>query len=145
MAAAVAAAGSRTAARASAIAIGALLAVPLLIGTRYDSYPLSTYPMFAGDRDRVASVSTVVAEGERLSSQVIGGTDEPMLAAESVVDAIRADATAALCAEVAARAASDHPGATLEVVTERYDTLAWFDDQRTPIERTVWATCEVPA
>ena len=77
---------------------------------RYDSFPLSTYPMFAGDRDRVAPVAAVVAvEGDevsRLSSELIGGTDEPMLAAETVVHTIRDGHASALCAEVADRAAT---------------------------------------
>lgn len=131
------------------LALVAVLALPLLLGTRYDSFPLSTYPMFAGERDRVTSIATVVAvDGDttaRLSSRLIGGTDEPMLAAETVVHAIRDGAADRLCREVAARAGADHTGRILEVVTERYDTVAWFDGVRKPVARTVHARCEVPA
>lgn len=121
---------------------------PALVGRGYDSFPLSTYPMFAGDRDVVAPVSTVVAiDGDRsirLSPQLIGGTDEPMLAAETVVQAIRDGEAHALCAEVAHRLEHTAVRGRLEVVTEHYDTLQWFEDDRTPTARTVYAECEVP-
>jgi hypothetical protein len=138
----------RRATVAAAVLAGVLLA-PALVATRYDSFPLSTYPMFAGDRDRVAPVSTVVAvsgEGtERLSSHLIGGSDEPMLAAETVVHAIRDGTTDELCREVAQRAVgSELSGRTLEVVTELYDSRAWFDGEREPVDRTVFAECTVP-
>jgi len=131
-----------------AAALAGIVLAPALLSTRYDSYPLSTYPMFAGDREQVAPVSTVIAvdghRTERLSSQLIGASDEPMLAAETVVHAIRDGESDALCREVAARAAGgDLNGWTLEVVTERYDTSAWFDGRRDPIDRTVYAHCEV--
>jgi hypothetical protein len=130
-------------------AVLALVVLPLAIGARYDSFPLSTFPMFASSRPDVATVSTVVAVDEdgthTLSSHVIGGTDEPMLAAETVVRAVRRGAADALCAEVAARAGRVASGATLEVVTEEYDTIAWFDGRRAPLSRAVHARCEVPA
>jgi hypothetical protein len=132
--------------RRRAIALVALVAAPLAVGTAYDSFPLSTYPMFAGDRARVASVATVVGVGpdgvERLSSQEIGGTDEPMLAAETVARAVARGQADALCAEVARRVRAGHGADRLEVVTERYDTLAWFDGGHEPLERTVHASCE---
>jgi hypothetical protein len=138
----------RSAAVVVSAAVLALVMVPLFIGTRYDSFPLSTFPMFAGSKPDVAPVSTVVATSDegtsRLSSELIGGTDEPMLAAETVVRAIRRGDAEALCAEVARRAAGgEHRESTLEVVTESYDTIAWFDGARAPVARTVHARCEV--
>jgi hypothetical protein len=128
------------------MALVAIVAAPVLVDARYDSFPLSTYPMFARDRGRVVSIPTVVAvDGEhttRLSSELIGGTDEPMLAAESVVHAIRDGDATSLCAEVAVRAAGRARG-VLQVVTETYDTMTWFDGERTPRGRTVHATCPV--
>ena len=35
-------------------------------------------------------------------------------------------------------------GGTLQVVTERYDTLRWFEGYHVPVNRTVHAQCEVP-
>ena len=52
--------------------------------------------------------------------------------------AIRADETDELCAEIAGRVDA---GRTLEVVTETYDTIAWFDGDETPTDRVVHATC----
>ena len=132
------------------VVIVAVVLLPVAISSRYDSFPLSTFPMFAGPRSEVAPVSTVVAvdgdRSERLSSHLIGGTDEPMLAAETVVHAIRDGTVDELCREVAARAAgSALQGWTLEVVTEQYDTTRWFEGDRDPVERTVYTTCGVPA
>jgi hypothetical protein len=132
----------------AAALFAALLAVPLAMGTRYDSLPLSTYPMFAGDRGRVVAVPTIVAVGrdgaiERLSSQLIGGTDEPMLAFETVAAALRAGDAPALCREVAARLGTTKAASRIAVVTERYDTLAWFDGAREPRARVVHASCAI--
>jgi len=107
-----------------------------------DSFPLSNYPMFTFDRSTEASFSTVVvmSDGEprTLSPRVIGGTDQVVQAAASVRQAINGDTTDALCREVAARL--DQRG-TVEVVTETFDTRAWFDGDETPIEREVHARC----
>ena len=131
----------------SLVLVAAVVA-PMLVSEGYDSFPLSTYPMFAGHRDRVAPIATVVAvkgdEVARLSSELIGGTEEPMLAAETVVHAIRDGHASVLCAEIADRAAARGVRGTLQVVTERYDTLRWFDGDRAPVDRTVHAQCEVP-
>ena len=139
----------RTRTNTATIAIAAVIALPLLVDAGYDSFPLSTYPMFARDRDRVVAVSTVVArDGDhtvRLTSHIIGGTEEPMLAAETVAIAVRAGEADALCGEVAARAANAGIDGTLEVVTEHYDTRAWFDGEHEPLERAVHASCEAPS
>jgi hypothetical protein len=129
------------------LVVAALLLAPVALSAGYDSFPLSTYPMFAGERDRVAPVATVIAvEGEqvkRLSPELIGGTDEPMLAAQIVARAIHGGSALTLCSEVADRAARQHVRGTLQVVTERYDTRRWFDGVRVPVDRTIHATCEV--
>ena len=49
-----------------------------------------------------------------------------------------------LCTEIAGRVgwrAAD--AAAVEVVTERYDAVRWFDGERTPVERVVHARCPV--
>lgn len=133
----------------------ALLVGPALVDADYDSYPLSAYPMFSHDRQRVTAVHTVVGvTGERrvtLDPDLIAGSREPMLAAEAVGDAILAGRAGALCAEAAARVAARGPAVDhLEVATERYDTIAYLraagdaDGRREPLDRQVWATCRVP-
>lgn len=112
-----------------------------------DSFPLSNYPMFAADRPTEASFATVVAVADdgttdRLTPRTIGGTDQVIQAAATVARAVRDDEADELCREILERV--DDP-ARLEVVTERYDTIGWFDGSETPISRTVHATCEGPS
>ncbi len=109
-----------------------------------DSFPLSNYPMFATDRPTEASFATVVAvapEGttDRLTPRAIGGTDQVIQAAATVAQAVRNGEAEQLCREILDRV--DGP-TQLEVVTETYDTIEWFDGNETPISRTVHATCE---
>lgn len=129
-------------------AIVAVVAVALPGFTDRDSFPLSNYPMFSNDRGRVASFDTAVGvrpDGAtvRLSPRLIGGGYEVIHAAQTVSKAIRAGDAAGLCAEIAVRATGDGY-ATIEVVTERYDTVAWFEGNETPTDRRVHAACEVP-
>lgn len=111
-----------------------------------DGFPLSTYPMFTRDRGRVVELATVVAmsprgEVERLSPQVIAGTDQVVQAGVTVRRAVDAGPVAArrLCADVAGRVAAP---ATVAVVVERYDVVAWSSGDREPLERRTHAECE---
>jgi hypothetical protein len=111
-----------------------------------DGFPLSTYPMFTSDRGRVVELPTVVAVGpdgttERLSPATIAGTDQVVQAGVTVRQAVAAGtgATARLCAEVADRV--DGP-ATVAVVVERHDVVAWSAGDHDPVERRVLAECE---
>jgi hypothetical protein len=134
----------------SIAAVGAVLS-PLVWDEDRDSYPISSYPMFARDQGRVRAYATVVGVGvggevERLSPETIAGTREPVQAAETVVREVRRGHAAALCDDVAARIAardSDPEPGRLEVVTETYDVLAYFDGQTEPEQRVVHATCDV--
>jgi hypothetical protein len=100
--------------------------------------------MFTSDRDRVIDLHTVVlVEGDRrdrLSPQVIGGTDEIVLAAVIVGNAINAGGAELerLCREVAARV--DRPG-TVEIVTETHDTIELLQDDAPPLEIDVHHRC----
>ena len=112
-----------------------------------DSFPLSNYPMFASDRPTTARFDTVVVVGadgslQRLSPHTIGGTDQVIQAAATVRQAIRAGEADELCAEVAGRVTAAR---RVEVVTETYDTVAWFDGDEIPIARDVHAACAVPS
>jgi hypothetical protein len=135
------------------VTIAAVVVVlsPLVWDEDRDSYPISTYPMFARDRGRVRSYATVVGvraggEIERLSPEAIAGTREPVQAAETVIREVRRGHAAALCDDVAARVAGrdgDAEPRSLEVVTETYDVLAYFDGRTEPEQRVVHATCDV--
>ncbi len=91
----------------------------------HDSFPLSTYPMYAFVRDRDAELGTARAydrDGDEigLSMEQIAGTDDPLIARDRVEDAIAAGEAGALCAVILRRApAAD----AVVVVTERHDVL----------------------
>lgn len=112
-----------------------------------DSYPLSSYPMFASDRGTVSTfygAAGITADGERvtLSARSVGGTGEIVHAAESVRFAIKRGSVDSLCAEIAKRLEGDEFVA-IEVIGERIDALAWFDGDEVPIESTVYGECNV--
>jgi hypothetical protein len=129
------------------VTLGVALAVaaPAVLPGASDGFPISTYPMFTSDRDRVIDLDTVVlVEGEerdRLSPEVIGGTDEIVLAAVIVGDAVRGGPVELerLCREVAARV--DRPG-TVEIVTETHDTIDLLQDDAPPRAVEVHHRCE---
>jgi hypothetical protein len=111
-----------------------------------DGLPLSTYPMFTRDPGRVLEEPTVVAvspggDVERLSPETIAGTDQVMQAARAVRQAVGAGpaATRALCDEVASRV--DAP-ATVAVVVERHDAIAWSAGDHEPFDRRTVVACE---
>ncbi len=144
--------GVRLRAYGAAVLVLALVLVAPLVLDR-DSFPLSTYPMFSSRRTTTEVVDTAVvvrpgaAEPDRLSPALIGGTDEVILAAATVSDAIRRGpaALAALCTEIAGRVAVRAPADATEVllVTERFDAVAWFGGDRRPLERRIHHRCEV--
>ena len=110
-----------------------------------DSFPLSTYPMYARARSDTASFSTVVGvddRGERrsLSLPVIADTDDPLIGHARVEQAIADAAAPALCADVAARVSSDVD--RVEVVTEQHDLVALISGDDSLLGRNVHATCE---
>lgn len=132
-------------------AVTLAVAAPALRPDPVDGFPFSTYPMFSADRGTTVSVGTAVGvepdgAARRLDPQSVGGGDEVMLAASTVRQAINggAAATARLCTEIAARVAGDASITTVEIRTERHDSLAWFAGDRDPLEVVVHARCPVP-
>jgi len=109
-----------------------------------DGFPISTYPMFTRDRGRLVEVpSVVITEGDevdRLSPSAIADTDQVIEAHEVVARAVREHAADELCREVAGRVDLDG-GEQLEVVLERYDTIAWASGDDEPLQRRVVASC----
>lgn len=134
------------------LVVVAMLGPPLRRPPR-DSFPLSTYPMFAHHRGRISSVATVVgltANGEvvRLSPELIAGTDEVMIAVETAANAVRRgrDASRHLCDQVASRVASaDRPTITsVRVAVETHDAIDYFSGDRPgPEHVAVHAECAV--
>lgn len=144
---------SRLRAYGLSAALLAVIAWPATWDYGEDSFPLSPYPMFAKPRAEVARVYTVLgvdALGTRhpLSPALIGDSTWVNLAAHRVQNAIVAgdDATRALCRDVAERVANEGASEllTLEVVSESFHTVAYFQGQTRPHRRRVHAACEVP-
>jgi hypothetical protein len=115
----------------------------------HDSFPLSTYPMYAGTRPDTVSLATAAgidATGERtrLSLRAIARTDDPLIGQATVERAIDGGSasTLALCREVAGRVPDGV--VRVEVVTERHDVVALAAGRDSLVDRTVHATCEVP-
>ena len=135
------------------IGLGATAVVlsPLLSGAA-DSFPVSTYPMFARPRGQpvlYAMVATardgtarrvpaaLVASGEVLQTKVL-----IQRSVEGGPEAMRAlcEATAA---KLAATGGEDAP-AFVDVVRRRYDPIAYFTSGPTPIEQERLFRCPVP-
>ncbi len=136
------------------IALGVTLALVSPALRHVDSFPLSTYPMFAAPRSSTPSISTVVglrADGERelLTPHLIGGDASVNLSLQTVERAIDRGRKAQrrLCRTVAERVASDPERGErivrLEVVTERFDTRDDFGDLLEPRARKVHVRCRV--
>jgi hypothetical protein len=133
---------------AAAVVVGVAVPGLRMLGSSDapDGLPLSTYPMFTRDPGGVVEQPTVVAVSpggvvERLSPETIAGTDQVMQAAKAVRQAVGAGpaATRALCEEVARRV--DAP-ATVAVVVERYDAIAWSEGDSEPFDRRTVIACE---
>ena len=125
-----------------------VVVAPALRPTPRDGFPLSTYPMFASDRGREATVVTAVGVEDgggvaRLDPETIADTDEVMLAAATVRRAVAGGTADRLCAEIAARLAGTAVQA-VEIRTEAYDSVAYFDGETDPLAVTVHDRCGVP-
>jgi hypothetical protein len=134
----------------AAVVAAVLVVAPTLRQPPRDSFPLSTYPMFAADRGPVAAVNTVLGidaggVARTLSPELIGGSDEVILAAATVTNAVRRGDATALCRAVAERAATGERAGEwrrFEVVTHRYDTVAYLSGDREPVDAVVHAECD---
>jgi len=133
----------------------ATLAWPLIQGPRYDSFPWSSFPMFAhGRADAITRVDQLLAVSADKSRRPVPprlvANDEVLQAASTLHTAIRRGrkASAALCRQVAARVAADPDWADvvrLELVTVKFDALQYFAGDTTPQGKPrVRARCKVP-
>lgn len=119
--------------------------VPLALDR--DSFPLSNYPMFSSRRSSTETVDTAIlvdASGgvTRIAPRDIAGTDEVILAAVTVSEALR-DATAdLLCLDIIGRLGIRVPeGGEVRIVTETFDAIEWYRGDRTPLSTVVHADC----
>jgi hypothetical protein len=142
--------------RAWAIGFGstvlALVLLPLV--TRRDSFPLSDYPMFSRHRESSSAKVTHVVAHSRVGNHRpvpprMLDTKEIMQALQTAVVAAKASDTAAeLCLRVAANVAeAGEPWSDvdrLELRTDRYDAVLYWQGDREPSRSHVYASCAVP-
>jgi len=144
-----------TRARVWSYGLGAALIVAVLLplagDPRDDDFPFSTYPMFSGRQSPEATIAHAVvidANGERSALPPVAvANDEVIQAFETLRQAVRQgpDATARLCAHAADWYAGGHEGpARVEIVSDTYDAVAYFDGDKQPLATEVHASCEVP-
>jgi hypothetical protein len=130
-----------------ALVVGVPIAVLLPAVTGDDSFPLSTYPMYAFTRPRVETFVAVLAEhvdGQRdpVSSSTTAGTTDPLIAESVVSQAIARDGGAELCRAVAARLGGN--AVAVLVVEQTHDVLAWAEHKPSLRDEIVHQRCEVP-
>ncbi|MCY3850757.1 MAG: hypothetical protein OXF75_08160 [Acidimicrobiaceae bacterium] len=119
-----------------------LVLSPLLRDPASDTYPLSTYPMFATDRGNVHRIATAVERTDdgfvRLSPKLIAGTDEAVLASVTVTRAVRLGEADILCEEILERLGADRQ---IEVRTETLDVVVLSVEGSADSTVTVHARC----
>jgi hypothetical protein len=128
-----------------------LVLSPLLTGAA-DSFPLSTYPMFAQARGQPTLHSMVALGGaheRRLTPPLVGSKEvlqSKVLIQRSVEGGT--ESMAELCAAAAARVAQA-PGfedaRSVAIVARRYDPIGYFVNGPTPLEEQRLFECALPA
>ena len=125
--------------------------LPVFGDTRSDSFPLSTYPMFSGLSDSTTSIDHVVAVAEDESRTPLPpesvANEEVLQAMVIISGAIHQgpEATEALCRKAAlwVYEARWENIETVEVLTDSFDSLDYFDGDKTPISSVLHARCVV--
>ncbi|MGH1493547.1 MAG: hypothetical protein ACRBK7_29805 [Acidimicrobiales bacterium] len=129
------------------------LVLPVLLDN--DSFPLATYPMYARTRGDVVAISTatgLTSTGEtiRLSPEIIGDSDDPLIVASLVRDAVNAGPAQVdiLCRQIAERSVGSlslDPTdrlVQLQVVTETHNVVEHVLGRSSLLSREIHATCE---
>lgn len=125
--------------------LGLAILSPLVREPSWDSFPISSFPMFSrGDLGTLVSMGHVILvdrAGKRSPAPPgVVGSPEPMVAKKIVENALARDEGPGLCRDIAGRAPAD--AATVEIVISVFDTSRYFRDP-TPVERDVITTCNV--
>lgn len=138
----------RVRAYAITIILGGLVASPLFGAFAGDSFPISTFPMFATARSSEISISHVVLVGSDGAVWVPPpstiANDEVLQAQETVRQALEAGERGleALCGRVASRVDPDD-AVEVRIVTSTYDALDYASGDLDPIGRRTHAACAV--
>jgi len=139
--------------RAGALLVsGVLLAAvwsPVLEPPSADSFPISSYPMFSRKRPAVAAVAHAIgvrADGTRevLAPSDVGSSE--VLQAKVIIQrTVQRGRRAArkLCREIAGRVHDRYE--RVEIRTDKYRVLPYFDGDRSPIRTRMHARCRTSA
>lgn len=124
---------------AVSVIVVALVALPAVTGR--DSFPLSTYPMYADDRPAVATFNTAIdvqSNGgwDRLTISQIANTDDPLIAQSLLAHELRRDNGRTLCTEILNRMGTADGG--IELVADRVDVRSGE-----LLDRTVHRRCGI--
>jgi hypothetical protein len=133
--------------------LGLLAAVlaPAFASASWDSYPLSTYPMFARPRGRPLLYFVEGLDGQgapvRVAPELVA-TQEVMQAAATVRRAVQGGPRSMerLCERVASRIAetpSERAIVQVRIVGARFDPLRYFSVGPEPEKRTEQLRCDV--
>jgi hypothetical protein len=141
---------------AAAVSVVLLSAVvsPALRDPEDDSFPLSTYPMFARHRTRVTRINAALAlrsDGtETTLSPLLIGSPETMQAIRILNKSVRAggESARALCRAIASRVAEsadpEFAGTRrIALVSEEIDVIEYASGVRAPRDRRVHTRCEI--
>jgi hypothetical protein len=136
------------------VGLGVVIAatLPAFRSARLDSFPLSTYPMFARkiDKPQLSFVERLddKRRARRLEPELVAG-DEVMQSYRTIKRAVRQGPEAAeeLCRSIARRVSKREHGkkdVRLRIVRARFDPVAYFVSDAEPDEREVIASCTLP-
>lgn len=135
----------------AAVTAAALVALVAPVALDRDSFPLSTYPMYSSSRGAESTLVTargILSDGSsrELTPTLIGDSDDPLVVASGLRVALSAGRGEARCVEIAERIAA-RPEFTdvvsVEITSERHDTVARTLDRASLLEREVRAACAV--
>lgn len=136
------------------VAVVVALVVPVALD--HDSFPLSTYPMYSQARSDRVTLPTALGIADdgaaaRLSLGLIGDSDDPLVVAGELREAIARGTVDERCDEIARRVGAD--GATtpsggrlvaIEIVLEHHDVVDQAMGDPPPLRSELLTRCEVP-
>jgi hypothetical protein len=134
------------------LGLAALTALPAFRSAGSDAFPFSTYPMFATPRDKPTLLSAEGTSKGRASVALPPHlvANGPVMQAMSTLYRAQErgpDALRELCEQIARRV-KDEPSLSevrrVQIVSARYDPIAYFETAAEPEERRVLQRCRVP-
>ncbi len=131
------------------LVLAGLVASPLFGAFPGDSFPVSTYPMFASARSSEVLMPHAIAytadgEERRVRPHDVAN-DEVIQAFSTIRQAIRQgqEAVDQLCQHIAQNVARHDDVVTVQIVTSHYDALEYFDGDKEAKDRWIEGECAV--